>query len=713
MALFACSPTPVGTTSGSTTTGEADPDVPVSPEDADTGGDTTTTGGDEDATTGGDPDEGDTAVAPDVEPPVDVPVEPDVPEPEEISEPDVPDVPDVPMLPPPSMSVTLNGSPAAADSQYTMPQLPPGPAVEPFVLDVVVTNDGEGPLIVSQIGLVPFNEDGSKKNVWVTFDKIDFASLPASVPAGESRTCQIRYAPGSVDPNWATFQAVTNSPETPVFRVEFPGPPIQPLIRVEPPAVALFGGTLAVPALVELEIHNDGLSPLALDEVLLDAPSEGFWIVDAPKPGALVKPLGKPGYAPAKIVVGYQPEYGDMPMTASLLIHTNDPLNSPANVPITTDFKTDASVSPCLFTYEGEADGPLSMGDAINGTVVRQIVGNNLGTTTCTLNSVSISNDPTSIWYSHEVVRLDEQGNPGFAQSLPVSFEPDELIAVRITYKAPGYAVNTTVGLGWSDPQPRSKMVNVDGAGPEPCLEFGPGTLDNPFTVQFRGEKAENVKRRVHLYNCGEGPVVFRNGAIHTEFGSPSPYWTLLTNIGAFEQVPAGGIRDIELAMYVTDSSLSVTGKLNMEHITVNGPEPLSIPLEGLINSLLPVPVADPGEPLDYGEPVAGEVLLLDGSGSANNLPAPSSVGYLWYLVSKPPGSQLILNGPPGAAQRAVVPDVAGTYGFGLIVLTSPPNPIASNTSVLTLTVAPAPDEEPEEPADGGGSGEENPDDPG
>jgi hypothetical protein len=79
-------------------------------------------------------------------------------------------------------------------------------------------------------------------------------------------------------------------------------------------------------------------------------------------------------------------------------------------------------------------------------------------------------------------------------------------------------------------------------------------------------------------------------------------------------------------------------------------------------------PVANAGKFVDFlGMPV-DKPLTLDGSASTPGLGGIYEVGYLWYLLQKPEGSKLMLNGPPGLAKRTVVPDKAGEYLFGLQV---------------------------------------------
>lgn len=612
--------------------------------------------------------------------------------------------------PPPApgeLVVTIDGEVVVHPGVVTLPSIPPGLEAEAR-LDVVVQNGGDGPLDVSKVELSPLNEDGSPKSVWVF---LDWGGLdpkdatPATLAPGESLVLEVVYTPKSLDPNDATLRVVTDDQAVPVHVVRFDGPPIEPRVRLEPPNHVFTLSTLTVAEELVIEVHNDGLAPLSIDKIAFaDGASEHFVVVDTPKAGALVKPFGALGYQPAKLTVSYQPAFGSDKESANLLVHTNDPTWSPAAVPLSSTFETGPDVSPCLFAYETEGLGYLDLGEALSGTQVGAIVGTNVSETPCTLTSVTLSNDPTGIWYDWEVELLPD-GVEGEAlktfKQLPQSFVAGEAVRILVIYEAPGYGVNSELAIGYTDSQPRTKVIEVVGAGPEPCLDVGPGNAAAPLPLQTVAPKFTNVTRELVVYNCGEGSLGLTSVEIvDPATGAPSDYWTLLTPITGYEVVGPLAVELMEIAMYAQGADPAPQGVLRLGHVTSEGVGELTIPVEGVVGAAVALPVADPGVSGDYPDLVVGVPFILDGTGSEGSIPAPAEDGYAWYLRQKPAGSSLVVNGPPGAAQRIVTADITGNYTFALVVRTAGPDALYSTEATVTVFVDEAP------PPDGGGGGD-------
>ena len=87
---------------------------------------------------------------------------------------------------------------------------------------------------------------------------------------------------------------------------------------------------------------------------------------------------------------------------------------------------------------------------------------------------------------------------------------------------------------------------------------------------------------------------------------------------------------------------------------------------------------------------LVGKVLKVTAGGTTAGSSEVTSQAYVFYLKSKPAGSQVILNGPPTSAVASVIPDVAGAYTFAVRVFGSDEKFIYSDEATLTVEVAPA-----------------------
>ena len=666
-------------------------------------------GGEEDATaTGSDP--GTTTGGEDVEPdPVDIIMDADAPDPpndeggsgDELPEVEEPDEGtttgiDIPPVEPGAVEVVLNGADVtAAHSEIPLPAIPPGPTAKTLI-PIQVYNVGAGPLEILKVVLEPLNEDGTGKSVWVSAAPDPASLAPVTLEPGGELTFDIVYTPQFLDENDATLRIVTADPALPVIVVQFLGPPIEPRIRIEPPTWTFELSSLTVAEERVFEIHNDGLAPLVIGDIEFLGEPANFVVVEKPDKNALVKPFGSPNYKPKTLVLAYKPSFGVAKESATLTIDSNDPTLNPAPLLLDSTFETDATTSPCLFAYDTEALGLMDLGDATAGEVKAKITALNVGEATCTIQSLSLTNDPAGIWYS-----LDVNGNVPVAV-LPITFNAGETVEITVHYQAPGFAVNSELTIAFTDPDSDTKLIPIKGAGPKPCIDIAPGTLDTPFPVQFGGPKFTNLERQVMIYNCGAGTLGLLSAEIVDAGGVfVSDFWTLLNPPVGYLSVPPFGVRQFNLAMYASaDPVGELAGVLEVEYVTQQGPTKLAVPLVGDIVPLAEVPTAVAKVTAQEGPYLVGQTLTLDGSESATFSPAPSLMGYNWYLVNKPVGSEVLVNGLPGFATKSVVPDLPGNYTFALVVETDAP--IQSKPSTVVVQV----EEPPEEGGmDGGADG--------
>jgi hypothetical protein len=169
-------------------------------------------------------------------------------------------------------------------------------------------------------------------------------------------------------------------------------------------------------------------------------------------------------------------------------------------------------------------------------------------------------------------------------------------------------------------------------------------------------------KRHLVLFNCGPTPLELTDLQVVSEDGDAP--WKLAGDPDFGSPIGAFGMRYFSLETPEAATQPAV-GEIVL---TLSASLEISYPLELLASNNTQPPVANAGKFVDFlGMPV-DKPLTLDGSASTPGSGGIYEVGYLWYLLQKPEGSKLMLNGPPGLAKRTVVPDKAGEYLFGLQV---------------------------------------------
>gem|GEM_PF-3396791 len=607
-------------------------------------------------------------------------------------------------LPPvqePSIYLQLNGSPVQPGDVIDLPIVPVTLAAKE-ILSFEISNIGTGPLVLNKVMLAPFNEDGTSKNIWVVLDwgendpdTVFPLTLSGAGQGGESTlSVDVVFAPKTLDPNDATLRVVSNDPNAPVAVIRLASLPDEPQIRVQPPQHVFSKATLTYQEEHAFEIHNDGLSPLIVDDVLLNSTSDQFVLVSKPEPGQLVKSKDKTTYQPLAFHVSYQPLFGSQPEEASVVVVSNDPAQPTYTVSLSSTFTTGPNTSPCVFGYGTEEGGVLDFGDTIAGKATKTIVGENLGEGSCVVTSIDIPTDSSGFWYSWQAtLKLESGGTTPVV--LPVSIEPGQTLDIEVTYAAPGYSVDGEIVIGYEDPAVHTKNISINGGGPEPCIELAPGSLMVPYGMMFAGQSLNNILRSVVVYNCGEGNLGLTNIIIQDNAGEVSTLWKLVTPMVGYTELPPHGVKIFYVSMYSEISPNTVKGVMDLTYVSGSGPKTVTVPLTGTIGADVSVPVAYAGIPDDYSGVVAGVSFELVGDLAEASGPPVAPQGYLWYLVSKPPTSTLVVNGAPGPAKRTVNADVAGQYTFGLTVVSATDSNVVSEPHTVTIkVVAPEPTDE-------------------
>jgi len=600
---------------------------------------------------------------------------------------------DTPTIPPvgSAMEIRLNGLVVSHGAVVDLPLVPISlEALE--VMSLTVRSVGSQPLAIEKLMLAPFNEDGSAKNIWVVMDwPMGEPTFPVVLDGGNgvdesTLDVSIVFTPKTLDPHDATIRIVSNDASAPVAVIRLASLPDEPRARVDPDSFTFTKASLSYVEEQQFHIHNDGLSPLIVNSVSLNTNSDRFVLSNIPEPGQIIPSKDKVSYEPLTFLVQYQPIFGSVPENASVSIASNDPSKPITIVPLATTFETTANTSPCIFGYATEGDGVLNFEDTTAGVGTHTILAQNLGEGECLIQSVEIPTDPEGFFYSWTAQSISETGASSPA-TLPVAIQPGQKVAIDVSYSAPGYRVDGLLSIQYTDSSPHTQSIEIQGGGPQPCMELTPGTLANPHGLYFAGSNLTNLVRSLVIYNCSEGHLGLTGAQVEDTAGNESELWKLVTPILGYTSIAPFGIKVLQLSMYEESEPTSSAGELSLSYITQQGETTIQVPLLASIDNSIQLPVADPGSAQDYPNWVANQSFVLDGSASELSGVPVAKNGYQWALLQKPVGSQLVLTGAPGQAQRTVTPDMAGSYTFGLAVTAANQSALVSDLVTVTVIV--------------------------
>ncbi len=209
----------------------------------------------------------------------------------------------------------------------------------PTVYDIPVGNSGSVDLVVSEV-------------IFTGGDAAAFeaVSLPAALPGLGSDVIEVQFDPtGLVGPISATMEVTSNDPGVPVRLVQLSGtvPPTEQNILVPPP---LDRGSVPLPETFEIVIENGGGSLLVItDAVFSGAQGAAFSVLGAP---ASIPPLSSD-----VIEVEFDPSGLNGPVTATLLVSSNDPDTPEAEVFITAVALGDTALFYPITSVESSTAG--------------------------------------------------------------------------------------------------------------------------------------------------------------------------------------------------------------------------------------------------------------------------------------------------------------------------------------------------------------------
>ncbi|HIA02473.1 MAG TPA: hypothetical protein EYN66_11270 [Myxococcales bacterium] len=603
-----------------------------------------------------------------------------------------------------ALKVKIDDKYLSAD-YYELPSVVPGVLAEARV-KVQIINEGSEALEINGASLQPYNDDGSPKSVWVSLDYLGFnpkqsfpiTLAPQSQDASSVFTLEVVYAPKAFDINMSTLKVLSNDSQNPEFKVRFLTPPVAPEVRVEPADNLFEKATLSNYEERIFRIFNDGVLPLKFVKLVFAEPTDVFTIVSQPGLGGQVPPPGTPDYKPLFFTIRYQPTYGSVKDKNVVLLYTNDPNNNPVSIPLEGTFETDQDTSPCILIPPSQNLNFVDFSEVESGSETKTVTMKNVGKKVCTLNKVELPNDLNGIWYNYSLML--PSNIPGGAmepvQELPISFGAGKSVLIQLTYTAQNTGLDSELTVEFEDPNPATSILNVVGGGAKAIFDYAPGLPEEPAALQFAGATQSSVERTFVVYNKGDANLLIDSFTFSEnetpEF--PSNYWQLKGFFAFPIKVKPNRVKAFTVEMATGFEPANPEGTMTIDYLGNKGEASISVPLNGIVTTNPPtLPQAKPGGTEDYPGLFAGGAFNLKGAATGN---VSNSNGYIWYLISKPANSSLVLNGIPGPANLEITPDTAGVYNLSLTVKTNDPIPMYSPSSSVIIAVEPPPTPEPE-----------------
>jgi hypothetical protein len=477
-----------------------------------------------------------------------------------------------------------------------------GVAVEKTVL---VTNTGDGPFVVAQVGLraaSPGSDQG--------FTVETIGQLPPSLPAGGQFVLRVRFVPSSATPGHAFLAIVTTAQNAPLKEVEltasFKGTAALTVHR----ALTEVGGDVteldlgALPlgerSVAHLYVKNTGPegSVLTVDAVATDpAQSTAFSVRAGPLPrtlsffpGTCVTPATCSPLATdcvGGMCVG-SPDAGSVPVDVVVVEVTFQAVAAGAvSVPLRVTATVGVQAAERVVTLRGTGlvgslsvtPSPLDLGEAFVGrSVVREVTVRNGSNVPGTVLGVSLSGLEPSLALAPEAPGTPAAVEVGASLAFPVLFSP--VVAGEVA------DVLTVRVDGLEDIR-----VRVVGQG------VLPPSIQVPATLPFGGVNAGNARSLdLVVHNAGPGPL--RLGAMAISPTGPSPFSFNPTVVST----PVNPDDDVTLQVTfapVQASATELTAELVLSSNDPNRPE-ARVRLTG--NAVGPIAQLDRSPPvLDFG----------------------------------------------------------------------------------------------------------------
>ncbi len=477
------------------------------------------------------------------------------------------------------------------------------------------------------------------------------------------------------------------------FRVRFTMRQDVAIPRVTPSSYNFQNATLAKGETQEFFIYNDAdlaTAPFSITNVYLETPSNEFTLSDTPASGTIVLAPGDPGYRDEEFKVTYQPK-DDIPDSNAIIIQTDVGAGGTLRVPLSTG------------TTRGEFSLSYSHVDEMDFTNVtsketRSVQITCDGPGPMTIKAPAIT--PDEARQDFKVTAWIPASSAGASDtevtSWPRGLNVGRAIRFDVEYSPATDGTDTANGtliIEYENPDSGEIRVPLLSGDPKSKIALAPAT--DLVSVTGSVTAGETGTRTVVVYNDGNGPLQVKGARVHADFDLPAVVWSLGASFAPFTVEP-GGLELIEVDYdlgQITENDgrqveyLAIT---YFDDFTQQDQDKL-IGLSAEESQGKANPVASLGAPGDYAGAVAGAGFDLIGAGSTAAAGVIESNAYIYYLVDKPAGSVARLNAQAGASVR-FTPDVAGRYGFELVVYARDGNLyLYSEPASLTLDIGAAP----------------------
>lgn len=453
------------------------------------------------------------------------------------------------------------------------------------------------------------------------------------------------------------------------FRVRFTMKQDIAIPRVTPISYNFQNATIAKPETQEFRIYNDSdlaTAPFTITNVFLETPSAEFTLSETPSSGTIVLEPGNPGYRDVVFKVTYGPK-DNLPDSNAIIIQTDVGSGGQLRVPLTSG------------TTRGDYSLSFSHVDGFDFSNVTQKETRSVqitcdGPGPMTVKAPRIEPAEARQDYTFKAFAPATQaGQPDVEiTSWPRGLNVGRSIRIDVEYSPATDGSDTANGqliVPIENPDPSDIEIELLSGEPKSKIALAPAT--QLVAVTGNAAAGETGTRAVVVYNDGNGPLEVKGAMIKADFDLPAKVWSLGASFLPFTVEP-GGLELIEVDYdlgEITDADGRQVEYLELTYFDdfLGSDQKKTIGLSAENAAGKANPVASLGSASDYAGAVAGTGFELNASSSTAASGVIEGNAYVYYLVAKPAGSRAKLNVQAGASTR-FVPDIAGSYGFELVV---------------------------------------------
>ena len=423
----------------------------------------------------------------------------------------------------------------------------------------------------------------------------------------------------------------------------------------------------------KVTIDNQGTDTLVISKMDFEGASSEFLLFDLPELPVEIPPEGDPGHGPLTFSVQYCPADDYYHDTNVLLITTND-MRYPDGV-IALPLK----VVQATAILEFSGDSPLSYLDFREEKVHSVIISNKAASECdelcpdkgqccgCPIQIKGVDMEPADLaqWYTVTARNPVDDS----VLSLPCFLGGGAAIEFEVAYQKPAGQSEDRTGtlcIWYVSPSagPQSYCVNLM-AKKQCALAIAPVNQ----VLHFNSASPSEVKEKpVVLYNTGAAPCTVTSVKLTDKWGDASEDFSLKKPFAGNTQLPPFSLEPVWIQY--SPHSTDLIGKLGVTYVDGEaGQVDTTVSLIGTKEQGCKLAVADPGTPDAYAGATAEQTMSLDGCSSSPGScgDAIFESGYIWFLLSRPEDSTVMLN-TEGTCMTSFQPDVPGEYEIGLMV---------------------------------------------